>query len=912
MANGFRLTLDTLKPTGAISSGDHKYTNSNFDLTITNTGNSAKFMKIWFDESDTTSTVPSSLTWIDISSKGASFTQTTAFTSETGTFYYHLILMDEVNNESDIYHTESIIRDTAAPDVTNVWVKDPDSGSTAITNNRTGNYFGFSYDTPGLAPVKKAVISCPDFTSDVTITNPETPYDSSTKDPKGTVSFKASAVDGPKTITVTITDACGNTKSNTGSIDLDTTLGDLTMTLYKVDGTTALPEKINYSNIKVGLVSEASDIVAYKLWEDGQTEPDWTTMTKGKLDVKLAFALSSGDATKTLKAKIKDEAGSITEPPVNKSVLVDYTVPVISVTSDKTWIAGPDGSDEGTIKSATLTLTHDESISGLQSWDLKCGNTSIKGSLTTIPATFTLTYANSMVRGANTISFIVTDQAGNTATSTVTVNLDDQKPAGEINSLSTWYNNWQNFTCSLSNVSDSGAGLDKIYVWTNTTQVDTTVPSGTTAISISTSTITVPSDKINGTPAQSAANYIHVQIVDKVGHVYYPTAAKYGFDNVAPTVCTAAFSRTSYNTTTASIKVTVATDATSGVKEIKITGDVTKTGGVNPGEWFTLGTVPQDISVTLTANAAASSVENKTVTIYLKDNAGNESAVLSTITTELDQTIPGANLVLRTATDSAAQPIHVVVSKFAARVSGFDDGTAGAKASEYKLYGDFTYNSQSASGITEQAAAWETLTYGSGVNYKLVQEMYCTSNPTGTTAEVKHIYLKVRDDAGNESQAATQTFTYDTAIPEVSITTNPEFYIVSKVHALRRNTSGEIAGKYADEETFAFTPNETIQAYKVCAYKDLDDAKWKDAGKTEARDPAEETPIPTTAGSTNMSATGLDTSTAITSMIKGADYETALVARGLEAGKTAEGAHVVVVYVQDLAGQWSALANFTI
>ena len=54
-----------------------------------------------------------------------------------------------------------------------------------------------------------------------------------------------------------------------------------------------------------------------------------------------------------------------------------------------------------------------------------------------------------------------------------------------------------------------------------------------------------------------------------------------------------------------------------------------------------------------------------------------------------------------------------------------------------------------------------------------------------------------------------------------------------------------------------------------------------------------------------MAETGLNSQDPINATIKGADYEAALG----EVGKV-DGAHIVVVYVQDLAGTWSVAAQF--
>ena len=51
-----------------------------------------------------------------------------------------------------------------------------------------------------------------------------------------------------------------------------------------------------------------------------------------------------------------------------------------------------------------------------------------------------------------------------------------------------------------------------------------------------------------------------------------------------------------------------------------------------------------------------------------------------------------------------------------------------------------------------------------------------------------------------------------------------------------------------------------------------------------------------------MAATGLNSSAAVTCMIKGEDYQDVV---------GADGAHIVVVYVQDLGGTWSVAASFS-
>ena len=174
----------------------------------------------------------------------------------------------------------------------------------------------------------------------------------------------------------------------------------------------------------------------------------------------------------------------------------------------------------------------------------------------------------------------------------------------------------------------------------------------------------------------------------------------------------------------------------------------------------------------------------------------------------------------------------------------------------------------------------------------LIDKLYCTKGD-GT----KNIYVVVIDNAGNKTTISTPaTFVYDTALPNVTVG-DVDYNRISKVHAERRNSEGLIVGKWADETNFEFEPDSVIQAYKVCAYKDATAA-------AAVTDVEAEVAIGMTNGSIGMSATGLNSKDKVTAKIKGADYEAAL------GGAGNDGAHIVVVYVQDLAGHWSVAAAF--
>lgn len=160
---------------------------------------------------------------------------------------------------------------------------------------------------------------------------------------------------------------------------------------------------------------------------------------------------------------------------------------------------------------------------------------------------------------------------------------------------------------------------------------------------------------------------------------------------------------------------------------------------------------------------------------------------------------------------------------------------------------------------TETAATWET---------------YATSKSVTLPATdgQKTVHIKVRDDVYNESPEITASITLDTSVPTVTIT-GPDVSVVSKV-----------AGK--NTCSFSFQSNVDFVAYKV-----------KVVPATSSINTAG-TEIGTTNGSTNMSASGTFTATTpIQCTVNGTD---------LEIASTGDGTKIVKVFVQNVAGNWSA------
>lgn len=136
---------------------------------------------------------------------------------------------------------------------------------------------------------------------------------------------------------------------------------------------------------------------------------------------------------------------------------------------------------------------------------------------------------------------------------------------------------------------------------------------------------------------------------------------------------------------------------------------------------------------------------------------------------------------------------------------------------------------------------------------------------------LKTVYVKVRDDVGNETASASASITLDTVAPIISVA-GPDKGTISKIPGF-------------DSAVAIFTVDSDFVEYRVCAVPATDSLVA--AGVL----------IPTTAGSENTSGTGeFSADTPITITIKGAD---------LEAAAPGDGVKIVKIFAKDAAGNWS-------
>ena len=197
MNNNFELTLDTLAPTGSITT-PKEYTNAQVTLSI-NKGD-ATFMKVWVDSKSVGLETDAPADW-----EAAATSKVTNIVTD-GVYYAHLILMDDVANKSQVYNSTRIVFQKTAPTVSNVSINDgaaiTNSRDVKLTFNFTSNTAGtVSYSVTGdlVSPITDATLTQEQVTAGAVEVN-----------------VKLSGTDpehATKTLTVAVKDRAGNVSS---------------------------------------------------------------------------------------------------------------------------------------------------------------------------------------------------------------------------------------------------------------------------------------------------------------------------------------------------------------------------------------------------------------------------------------------------------------------------------------------------------------------------------------------------------------------------------------------------------------------------------------------------------------------------------------------------------------------------
>lgn len=570
-----------------------------------------------------------------------------------------------------------------------------------------------------------------------------------------------------------------------------------------------------------------------------------------------------------------DEAGN--EKSVTATVTIDTVPPTVSAA-----VTNSPFSDKTGHASATLTIKASDDAAGIKSITYTINNgsavTATSGTAITINSSTTgITY------GTNTIVATAIDNAGNSKTANATVVYDNKVDSLSIGTLQSWYT--AQFSPSVT-FKDDYAGLAHLYVWADNTSGSAkpaTCADVLGSAAKSGATISVPSASVSWGQSASADCYLHVLAIDAVGNEL-AVEDTFGYETTAPAIASANFKETVYNSTTAQIVVSGITKSTSDITNITVSG-----AGVDPDPTtLTYNAAVNTYSVTLSTGDGM-----KTVTVTVTDAAGLTSTATAATSTELDTTDPSGTIDLQNASGGSIKGKKYNSDNPKIVLRGYDDGTSGY-AVKYELYGDFSATRASTSGTEATNPIKGDLTAGAAT----ITNLYAVklSAAEATSCGTRNYYVVYIDNAGNRSTPITCAYIYDTSEPEVTISTQPDYQQISKETTARRSSpTTTIEGTSCDTMHFSFkeASNDYYQAYKVVAYKTKADANagtYADAA------------IPTTGGSSNTSTTGKDQNTAIDVTITGADFEAAL------GGAGNDGIHYVVIYIQDLAGNWSKSA----
>ena len=893
-ANNFRLTLDTLAPVGSVSPSSLTATNKSLPITI-NKGD-ATYMQVWYDAAPNTAAAPAGTPWI-----AAASSHTIGFSTD-GSYYVHVILMDDVRNQSKVYTSGQIIFDTVLPviDASKTYAEDLDSNSHIYTNAAEFNFVVTASDAD--SGLQKVVLSG-DF-----IDSPQTVNAASFTDNtwSGHLTFNTNATHGSQTIHVVAYDNAGNASTHDVSIiyDPDPAQGSFALKAT-ASATDNLQQYIKASNnsfvaVITATAGASNDIAYYRIWGDIQdhasaTNIAWPADTASVTVSNLKFTTTDG--IKTVNVQLIDKAGNITTlTPQTRHY--DATNPTCSLWVDATsqstvWIAA----GSGTKNTTTVYYSADDNTSsggsGIKSTVFKLNGTTINPAISNNSFSFSKELFPAATTGssANTVSMIVTDNAGNSTTKTVTINIEesftlDSISLGGHDLYQGYYNGTTKnaITVTVENSTAPGSGRATLQVWTDSAESATAVPSETASVTWTGSPQTVANTSINkNITDNSSGNYLHVKAVSKVGNVAYKHI-NFIVDVTAPTYeVTPGYASTSSRTNT--IHVSNLFDNLSGVDKIKLSA---KGGTILESGEFDWATASNTTYTVVLASSAKEGIH--TVIIQVRDKANNITT--KEASWEYDHTIPTGTLTLKEADGTTNKNSPSDVQTFKAVIAYSIDSTDAYSTVQYKIYGDIA-TSASGSAITEVDAEWTTFTAATITT----DTLYCTANPADAPADgvTKHVYIKLKDNAGNVSPDPIEaTFIYNPRSTELTIS-NVSHQRISCTHELRvRIPDGEseaspIDGDYADVVTFTVSSQQTIQAWKVCAYTTYPEANV--AGDTV-------TAMAKRDGSyavQGYSQTGVNIKT-WTVTIDGQDFRTAV-------GE--DGIHYIVVFGQNLAGKWS-------
>jgi len=749
-------TIDTVPPSGSlmINNGSSYANQSQVTLTIT-ASDSNGIVSMEFSNDNTNWSSPEA------------YTTTKSYTLPTGdgTKTVYVRYTDTAGNISAAV-SSSIILDTTKPTGT-ITIN---SGAIA-TNQQSVTLTLSASDTSGISKME--------FSNDgISWSAPEA-YTT-------TKQWLLPPGDGTKTVYVRYTDIAGNV-SNAISDSI----------IYSTEGATG-SLKINNNSLYTNTTAvtltisatSASGIATMSFSNDGTnwTTPEAYATTK-------SYTLPTGDGTKTVYVKLKDNAGN--ESIVSSSIILDTTKPTGTITINS-------GSTHTNNTTVTLTLSASDT-SGISKMEF-----SNDGTNWTTPEAYTTTKSYTLPTGDGTKTVYVryTDTAGNVSNAiSSSIILDTTKPTGTItiNSGATHTNNtavtltlsasdtsgiskmefsndntnWSSpeaYTTTKSYTLPTGDGTKTVYVrYTDTAGnvsnaisssiiLDTTKPTVTVTPtpgyygSDQTITLTASENAIiyytldgsNPTTQSSVylnpftittstvIKYLAKDLADNFSAVYL---ANFVIDKTAPTGTLKINGGTAY-TTTQNVSLEISAQDSNGVDKMQLSND--------NQNW----TQPEIFTSTKDWQLTAGDGD-KTVYVKLIDKAGNFSVISSTIT--LDTTPPSAKLSINNdAPFTNTTLVNLTLT----------DATENIDLVSFSNDG----NNWSSPEKFSAAKNW-TLTAGDGI---------------------KNVYVVLKDNAGNWSSPITKSIYLDTVPPSTTATPSGGKFKTPQLVTLTTNENAKI------------------------------------------------------------------------------------------------------------------------
>ncbi|MCK5690621.1 hypothetical protein KAI87_15180, partial [Myxococcota bacterium] len=472
----------------------------------------------------------------------------------------------------------------------------------------------------------------------------------------------------------------------------------------------------------------------------------------------LTWFLEPGEGTRTVYVQYQDSAGNlITEGKVEASATVDLSAPVGTIALNS-------GDSATRLEVLAVELTHPIDTAGYALGDgvLDCGlatYTDISVGDASTSTSYTL--PSPLVDGSKSVVVCFIDQAGNTAKSAATIELDQTAPVASIVLNPSDYTQDQ-----LIQVLVTASGATQMCFWS------TDLADGSTDSCVANGWVDVAgSQDLNLVMTSEGSKTINAKFKDGVGNEIDAAPQSVILDTVAPVagnlLLTGTVGASTLDTSwtrVVAVSADVSTFSDADIIEMMVSNDSTFNGAL----W-------QDYLTSFTWFLPAGDGQ-KTVWVKVRDGAGNES-IASSYTIGLDQTPPSGGITITGSIRDALQSTTLTGVAAVTLNIAASDNAGGSGSIEMLVSGDMV------SGTFPDP--WVALSISESVEL---------SAPSPLGGQQKTVAVSFRDLAGNESAVASASIFFDDEAPIPGgtplLVNNGDIYVNSISATLSLDISG--------------------------------------------------------------------------------------------------------------------------